>query len=179
MNSVIWFTGLGVLQRVMWSHMQIFLGKCFASAALRSASLESFTLCRTVRCPGALEGPDFYPCWGWVGLSWRKTRHPKTTLIFQSSACVFSLFQECYNIIRDFQRMLLTNFSFKHELLSWVFISFAFFPLFLLKLMQLWISTVLEKHKAATAMSYWRVAPFVCCFTTASLKMPLQYICRP
>lgn len=47
--------------------------------------------------------------------------------------------------------MLLTNFSFRHERLSQVFISFIFFFLFLPSC-EPWISTVLEKNKAATAM---------------------------
>ena len=70
----------------------------------------------------------------------------KTTMTFRVQLLVFShCTKNAYNIVRDFQRMLLTNFSFRHELLSRVFISFAFFALFLPSC-ELWISIVLEKN---------------------------------
>lgn len=77
----------------------------------------------------------------------------KATMTFRVQLLVFShCTKNAYNIIRDFQRMLLTNFSFRHEPLSRVFISFAFFALFLPSC-EPWISTVLErKYKAAPAM---------------------------
>lgn len=101
--------------------------------------------------------------------SWSKNRHPKTTLVFQSSVCVLSLFQECYNIIRDFQKMLQISVS-KVNCFHECLFHLSFSPLFLLKLMQLWISTVLEKIQSCYSYELPHVAPFVCCFSTASLK---------
>lgn len=74
----------------------------------------------------------------------------------------------------------LANFGFKLKLLSWVFILFAFFALFL-PFCEPWISTVLEK-KNTKLLQLWellRVAPcpLNLCFSTALLARCICATC--
>lgn len=78
--------------------------------------------------PWCFGGSRLLPLLG--GSKLEKEQIPKTTITFRVQFLVFShCIKNAYNIVRDFQRMLLTNFSFRHEPLSWVFISFVFLTL--------------------------------------------------
>lgn len=111
---------------MMPGHVQSFTGKCLALAAQRLAPSEPFTFHSEMpRCFG---GSRRLSLLGRSKLEEEETS--KTTMIFRVQLLVFShCTKNVYNIVRDLQRMLLTNFSFRHELLSRMFISFAFFAL--------------------------------------------------
>ena len=148
---------------------------CLALAARRLTSSEPFTLRRTVKMPWCFavvlagDGGDVSKL--------EEEQISKTTMTFTVQLLVFShCTKNAYNIVRDFQRMLLTNFSFRHELLSRVFISFAFFTLFLPSCEHS-SSTLLGKN--TKLLQLWELlhvapCPLVWCFTMGSLEMPLH-----